>query len=164
MFGQGRLERRLRAERPEPEKNFLRQLTAQIEAERAPVPHRPSARIGLAIAVAAGSLVAAGLTGGLSYAAAAVGNASTSVAHTLNGSSSPTSSSLNSNVVSAAGTEYSAAGYYCFKNPGNNQAYTETYISSSSDFASYTSQGYVAERYDDGNSHGSDTCNYGHFH
>jgi hypothetical protein len=112
------------------------------------------------LAVAVGALVAAGETGGLTYAGDAVGHASKSVAHSLNSSGS--SSSDGSGLVSAASTEYTASGYYCFKTTMGN-SYREEFISSQSDFDSFTGQGWVAVRYDDGqNLH--NTCNYGHIH
>lgn len=168
MFGHGKLERRLRAERPRADDDFVRKLAGRVDEEATPVRRRPSPRLGLALAVAVGSLVAAGMTGGLSYAADAVGHASSSVSHTLksaagSGSATTSSVSVNSSLVSAAGAQYSAAGYYCFKNPGGNQAYTEAYISSQGDYDSKVSQGYVAVRYDDGQNL-PDTCNNGHFH
>jgi len=119
MFRQRRLERLLRAKRPLPDDDFVRKLAARIEEDRAPANLRPSPRLGLALAVAVVALVAAGLTGGLSYAAGAVGHASSSVVHTVkstvhSGKSHPsTSGSLFSGGVSASSTEYTSAGFYC---------------------------------------------------
>jgi hypothetical protein len=161
VFRHSRLERRLRAERPHPSDDFLRSLTTRIEPERAPAP-RPALRLGLAVGVAVGSLVAAGATGGLSYAAGAIGHASDSLAHTINGSGSSNSSSasFNAGLVSAASTQYTASGYYCFKTTHGN-SYKEIFISNQSDFDFYTNQGYVAERYDASQNMQS-TCNFGH--
>jgi hypothetical protein len=163
MFGHGKLERRLRAERPRPNDDFLQSLTARIDGERTPV-RRPAVRLGLALAVAVVSLVAAGVTGGLSYAAGAVGHASGSLANTFRGSGSSSSSaaSVNSGLISAASTQYTASGYYCFKTTHGN-SYKEIFVSNQSDFDLQTGKGYEALRYDAGQNMQS-TCNNGHFH
>lgn len=132
MLGRDKLERRLRAERPRPDDEFLRSLTGRIDEDRTTA-RRPSSRVGLALAVAMVSLVAAGATGGLTYAADAVGHASTSLAHTLKSAtgsdpSTSSSASVNSSLASAASTQSSAAGYYCFKTTNGN-SYREIYIS-----------------------------------
>lgn len=169
MFGRSRLERRLRAERPVPAEDFVRHLTATIAEESAPIRRRPSVRLGLAAVVAVCSLVAAGVTGGLGYGASAVSHASTSLAHTLaspvssasHATSTSSSSSINSSLVAATNTQYTTAGYYCFRTAPRGNNYKEIYISSQTDYLSYTGKGYVALRYD-ASEYLQSTCNYGH--
>jgi hypothetical protein len=77
-----RLERELRAQRPEPRAGFLHTLESRIVGESR---GRPAARvrIGLAIALAVGMISALGAFGGLSYAATGVTHAVQAAAHVV---------------------------------------------------------------------------------
>jgi hypothetical protein len=150
MFGGKRLERRLEAERPAPERDFLRRMKARIEEDSPRTWARPSLRLGFALVVAAGSLVVAGLAGGLGYAADAVTHASDSVGHTFKGVADPgpkhvsTSESIAPSSVSAATFQYTGPGYYCFNKKKN---FKLKYISTQHDFEAQSNGGFTAVAY-----------------
>ena len=77
-----RLERELRAQRPEPRAGFLHTLETRIVGEGRP---RPAGRlrIGVAIALAVGMVSALGAFGGLSYAATGVTHAVQAATHVV---------------------------------------------------------------------------------
>lgn len=146
MFGNRRVERRLRAERPAPEEAFARGLEARVREGSRRSRTSPSIRLGVALAVALVCVIASGTTGGLGYAADAISQSSHSVAgaidHTFssNLSLSSSSNSPNSDNVVAATAEYGGAGWYCFQH-GNNGSYTKVDIASSSDFSKTVGNG-----------------------
>lgn len=150
MFEDRKLERQLKARRPEPNDEFVRRLSAQIPA---PSPARSGMRLAVALAVATATVIVAGATGGLGYAAGAVGGASSSVASTFRdlAGSNPrpaTSSSFAANSVAAASTQYTATGYYCFKKTNRGTTiYKETYVSSDAEFQSQSNGGFTAVAY-----------------
>ena len=76
------LERELRAQRPEPRKEFLRALESRMSGDRYRRPAR-SLRVGLVGALTAAMLVALAAFGGLGYAATGVSHAVTAATHVV---------------------------------------------------------------------------------
>jgi hypothetical protein len=77
-----RLERDLRANRPEPSADFMQALESKVAGKAYRRPGRPI-RLGLAAALTAGMLVAVGAFGGFSYAATGVSHAVTAATHVV---------------------------------------------------------------------------------
>jgi len=151
MFERRRLERRLNAERPGPDEDLLRQWRARIDQDQYRVKSQSRFRLGVALAVAVASVVAAGMFGGLGYASDAVTGVSTSVGHTVGGvigvsaSRPSTSGSIAPDFLSAASTEYGGSGYYCFEKKTRGTTIDHNYfISSPHDFAARSNSGFVA--------------------
>lgn len=76
------LERELRAQRPEPRKEFLRALESRMTGDRYRRPAR-SLRLGLAGALTVAMLVSLAAFGGLGYAATGVAHAVTAATHVV---------------------------------------------------------------------------------
>ena len=126
MFARKRLERRLRSERPAPDGELVSRMRARIDGEGRAPRRIPGLRVGVAIAVAVGAVAVAGAAGGLTYAADAITQTTSSVAHAIGGTSAPdlststgssssstSSTSLSSANVAAADAQY--ATYYCYQ-------------------------------------------------
>ncbi len=77
-----RLERELRAQRPEPSAEFMRALEGKVDGKAYRRPARPM-RLGLAAALTIGMLVALASFGGLGYAATGVSHAVKAATHVV---------------------------------------------------------------------------------
>jgi hypothetical protein len=121
------LESDLRAARPEPRSDLMRQLVGRVESTRVPF-RRSRVRLALAGALTSGALVAFALAGGFSYtatAASAVAHATgISKAHSSNaggngnGGGNSANSNANSNANSSA-NQYQEKVVICHRPPGN---------------------------------------------
>jgi ribosomal protein L34 len=105
-----RLERELRAQRPEPRAGFLNALETRIVGESR-TSRAGRVRIGLAIALAVGMVSALGAFGGLSYAATGVTHAVQAAAHAVTPSHN-TTADLKAQPLSSAKAQYLVA--MCF--------------------------------------------------
>lgn len=106
-----RLERELRAQRPEPRAGFLNTLETRIAGEGGRARPAGRVRIGLAIALAVGMVSALGAFGGLSYAATGVTHAVQAAAHAVTPSHN-TTADLKAQPLSSAKAQYLVA--MCF--------------------------------------------------
>ena len=79
---QDRLERELRADRPEPRAEFMESLESKVAGKAYHRPARPF-RLGLAAALTVGMIVAVGAFGGFSYAATGVQHAVKAATHVV---------------------------------------------------------------------------------
>ena len=102
-----RLERQLRAERPEPRTDFLHALESRIVGESHRRPAR-RLRLGLAAALTVGMISALGAFGGLGYAATGVTHAVQAATHVV----APVHNAAPAQPVSSAQAQYRVA--MCF--------------------------------------------------
>ena len=79
----GSVERSLRRERPEPSSELIRRITGDLESR----PARRGWSLALAVALTCALVAAFSLSGGISYAASAVGHGTTAVTHLVTGKS-----------------------------------------------------------------------------
>ena len=134
-------QQRLERERPTPDVELRAMLTQRIVESR-PRVTAPSRRARIAAAAMAVSIgvVAAGITGGLSYAQGALTTAKDSVAssveRTFSADSPTTSSNPQSVIIASSISQYQGAGYYCTRldGSGGNGGYSEQYISSQTQY------------------------------
>src|SRR5213593_5118655 len=80
---QGSIEKRLRHERPEPSDELIRRITGSVQDR----PARRGWSLVFAVALTCALVAAFSLTGGISYAASAVGHGTTAVTHLVTGKS-----------------------------------------------------------------------------
>jgi len=115
------LESDLRAARPEPRSDLIRQLVGRVEATRVPF-RRNRVRLALAGALTSGALVAFALAGGFSYTAAAASAVAHATgitkAHSSNAGGNSANSNANSNANPSA-NQYQEKVVICHRPPGN---------------------------------------------